>query len=208
MIAINLIGCGGNNNTSAKDSIKEVKQDNNVSENANVKDNEEVSYDVMTFGSYNSKPYRWLILDREDGKILLLSKSLIARNPLVITNDVNSNWENCALREWLNNNCLNNIFNENERAQILETVNKNGNDNATTDKIFLLSEEEINQYFKNNKNLQEYFGSEINDFSNWWWLRTFCDDHKFAKYVNSYGYVEDNEVGNTIGIRAAMWISY
>ena len=199
VIILILIGCG--------------KQLNNEKKNVNetktiyVDDNKDVSYEEMTFGSYNGQSYKWYILDRADGKILLLAKSLIARNPLDITRnkEVDSSWDNCVLREWPNKNCLNDIFNENERKLILETVNENSNDTVTSDRIFLLSEEEIKKYF-NAKQLQEYFGSSMNNVQNWWWLRTFCNDHNYAKYVNSYGSVEDNEVNHNIGIRPAMWI--
>lgn len=82
-------------------------------------------------------PIRWRVLDKEDGKVLLLSDKLLDSfayntNPAQeVLTDVT--WENCSLRTFLNDESENgflSMFTEEERALILTThlENKSANE--------------------------------------------------------------------------------
>ncbi|MBP3696995.1 MAG: hypothetical protein J6J45_05560, partial [Clostridia bacterium] len=65
--------------------------------------------DYITFGSYEQdndlsngkEPIEWLVLDKQDGKVLVISKYALDAKPY---NDeyVDVTWETCTLRSWLN----------------------------------------------------------------------------------------------------------
>ena len=121
-------------------------------------------------------------------------------------------WEQCDLRKWLNGAYLTKTFSVEEQAAIVERVNhtpdnpeyhtKGGND--TTDKIWLLSIGEAEQYFKDaadrrcaptakaraqgaRTSLQTTGGK----CTCWWWLRSPGTDSNAAS-VNSDGSVNCN----------------
>lgn len=125
--------------------------------------------DTVTFGSYpqsdasgNTKePIEWIVLDRQGNKVLLLSKYILDCKSYNNTN-VDITWENCTLREWLNDTFINIAFNNNEQ-NCIETTHINNNDfisergssisiisagNDTNDKIFCISVDELKNYFK------------------------------------------------------------
>ena len=119
--------------------------------------------DTVTFGSYpqsdasgvNKEPIEWLVLDRQGNKALLLSKYILAFKNYH-NEYVDITWENCSLRKWLNNDFMNQAFNANNQNQILTSniINRNNIElstyggNNTSDKIFILSLEDILNYFK------------------------------------------------------------
>ena len=122
-------------------------------------------YDIVKFGHYmqdkmgKKLPVDWIVLDKKDDKVLLFSKYIL---DLQNFNDkyVETSWAECSLRKWLNDEFYNTAFSNEERKQILETINKNKgykefpfydtkDSEDTVDKVFLLSQDEINMYFKN-----------------------------------------------------------
>ena len=121
---------------------------------------------TITLGEYEqdnnlgngTEPIQWIVLDIQDGKALILSKYLI--DTIMYNNKATYiTWENCSLRNWLNNDFLSTAFDGEAQNSILLTNVKNdmgqgldglsvdgGND--TEDHIFLLSFQEVLQYFK------------------------------------------------------------
>ena len=126
--------------------------------------------DYILFGKYKQgNNYRnvredleWLVLAKEDNKILVISKyglefkrfhdvtprEFDRKFPGGVT------WEQCSLRKFLNEEFINNAFSTAEQNQIISTtvtadVNCKGvpPGNDTIDKIFLLSVNEANKYF-------------------------------------------------------------
>lgn len=116
--------------------------------------------DTVLFGSYEQdndtengkEAIEWLVLDKQDGKLLLLSKYALDAMPW---NDESEkvSWETCTLREWLNETFYNTAFSQTEQEQIAVAKVKNkdilkpqsGND--TEDSVFLLSTKEATRYF-------------------------------------------------------------
>jgi hypothetical protein len=157
----------------------------------------------------------WLVLRKEGSRILLLSKD--ALDCLKYSeNSVETTWETCSLRYWLNDNFINGAFSAEEKNMILRaqvTADKNhslgatsGND--TIDKIFLLNSVEANLYFSSNSaracQVTEYCRSRGASETGRWWLRTP------GAYVSNDGTV--NFGGRSVfasvnAVRPALWIS-
>ena len=118
----------------------------------------------ITFGHYpqtangnDNTHIEWLILARDEQKILIVSKYGLDAQPY--NKDYTSvTWETCTLRKWLNGTFYNKAFSSAEQAAILTTNVDNSKSqcysgwntsggNNTEDKVFLLSYAEANKYF-------------------------------------------------------------
>lgn len=118
----------------------------------------------ITFGHYpqtangnDNTSIEWLILARDEQKILIVSKYGLDAQPY--NKDYTSvTWETCTLRKWLNGTFYNKAFSSAEQAAILTTNVDNSKSqcysgwntsggNNTEDKVFLLSYAEANKYF-------------------------------------------------------------
>ena len=112
--------------------------------------------DIIQFGGHN-----WRILDMQGNHALIITENVISHRTYHHTlEDVT--WETSEIRQYLNNTFLG-TFSEAERARIRETTVVNSNNpwdwpdwgghastfggNNTADRIFLLSIDEVLQYF-------------------------------------------------------------
>ncbi len=110
--------------------------------------------DIILFGSYEQdnnfsngkEPIEWIVLSNDGEKILVLSKYALDCKPYN-TNYKEITWENCTLRNWLNDEFYNSAFTSTEMAIIIKSCIEN-NDNSeygtdggndTYDNVFLLS---------------------------------------------------------------------
>lgn len=202
--------------------------------------------ETVTFGSYPQsditgnikEPIEWIVLDRQEGKVLLLSKYVIDYKQYNKTRE-NTTWETCSLQEWLNDEFYRNSFDNEEcnRIQITYLRNKapvmhrtNGG-NDTHDRIFCLSDEEISKYFFNmpwrfefRKKIAtratEYAKSKGHyepDLFNMWysnnseyWLRTPAyKSQDEVECVSRGGFLSvPYYVNQNFGVRPALWVSY
>ena len=195
--------------------------------------------DTFVFGVYEQdnnisngrEDIEWLVLAKEDNRILVISKYALDCKPYN-TEYEDTAWEDCTLRRWLNTDFYNTAFNSGEQnliAQTTVTAEKNtvastnpGND--TTDSVFLLSISEAEKYFVTNEARMcaptEYAiaqGAEtFNEFqvngesSCWWWLRTSGAARGWASRVSYIGSVNvngDYVVSEGYTVRPAMWLS-
>ena len=118
--------------------------------------------EIIQFGS-NS----WQVLDIQNNRALILSEKITERRRFHEKNE-SVTWENCTLRRYLNGEFYNKLSIE-ERSRIIETRIPNNNNqwyntrggNATNDRIFLLSIEEIVKYFGDSGDLRNRKG--------WYW---------------------------------------
>ena len=142
-------------------------------------------------------------------------------------------WETCSLRKWLNVTFLKAAFSSAEQTMIADTnVSADRNPehstdpgNATTDKVFLLSIDEVNKYFKSDETRKcvptDYtIANRIGTSSGitkdgiatcLWWLRTPGVYQRSAAEVYSDGSIvyKGSHVDNfSVGIRPAMWITW
>ena len=168
--------------------------------------------DTVAFGTTD-----WIVLDKQADKVLVLSKYSLEGKSFHDYSMATPGWENCTLRQWLNGEYLNNNFEALERELILsETVSNSANPDSgtvvgsdTTDRLFLLSYEEVMRYMpQNNDRLLTKKDSTINIS---WWLRTAGNTTGKACYVDKNGAI--NTTGDHVfllnsqhHVRAAMWI--
>ena len=95
----------------------------------------------------------WLVLDKDDESILLYRVHALAGKNLAHT-DSDTTWETSCMRAYLNDTYINGAFLPEEAALILpQTIHTEDNGtyqtaggNDTTDRIFLLSVDELEQY--------------------------------------------------------------
>ena len=128
--------------------------------------------DYLTFGTYEQdgdtsngqEPIEWCVLEKQDNKILLISKDVLDYKKFSEDNNVwrwnegfeyhISTWEKSTLRNWLNDVFLNTAFTSEEQEKIqyciVQTPDSpeygySGGDD-TEDKVYILSKDEYDKY--------------------------------------------------------------
>ena len=174
--------------------------------------------------SNGGEPIEWRVLDVESDRALLLSEKLLDYQ-LYHTDYVAVTWEDCSLRQWLNGTFYQEAFSSGDRAKIALTNLSNpdsprygtkGGSN-TMDHVFVLSVDEINEYFNTKPSMIAYttnyshkYGFDDTDHSGRWWLRTPGKWHGLTMRIfgtggiNGFGNRVDDE---TVGVRPAMWVN-
>lgn len=207
-------------------------QSGKSSENVQMADVKAGNY--VTFGAYEQdnnssngkEPIEWLVLAREENKLLLLSRYALATQ-LFSKERKAVTWETSSVRQWLANDFFNTAFSAEEQAQICSvTVPADKNPayntdpgNATQDHIFLLSSKEARTYFPLDNSLlcwpTAHLKSKIKDDladngTCWWWLRTPGESqydtsiaYRSGGGVNDVGLYADTSTG---AIRPTMWL--
>lgn len=170
--------------------------------------------DIIKFGNYENKEIEWYVIGKKNNKILVITKDSIKYKEY---NDWVSDvtWETCTLRKWLNNEFYNSAFSKNQKS-LIETTNVVNNDNMeygtkggnnTKDKVFLLSVDEVYEYFT----FDEYFIREEAGRSYYpWWLRSPGYYQYNAAWVGSDGNVGESgrpAYLERYGVRPVLWIN-
>ena len=190
--------------------------------------------DIITFGHYEqdtntangAEAIEWQVLARENGRILVISKYALecrrfhdGAGPFT--------WETCSLRSWLNGAFFDTAFDGDEQARIpAVTVSADRNPahgtdagSATTDKVFLLSCDEVIRYLPANgsrlcrpTSFAVLHGAYVNNVTGgcWWLLRTPGADRNGAAGVKTTGELcADGSYSNPNddAVRPAIWIT-
>jgi hypothetical protein len=193
--------------------------------------------DIVRLGAHD-----WRVLDVQDGKALIITENIIDFRAYHNTwSEVT--WAHCNLRAYLNETFIE-TFSAAERARIVDTLNVNKGNHwlgtpggvDTTDKIFLLSLEEVVMYFGDSGQLT---GGNP-DSSHWiddryhnsrkavtekdcpgyessypagtpwiWWLRSPGGENRSAAvvYYDGWVYVNGESVSfDIVGVRPALWL--
>ncbi len=193
---------------------------------------------TVTFGRYEqdnntsngAEEIEWIVLkyDKTSQKALLLSKYGLDEKqynatPYYWLNEGYSKkaWEKSTVRAWLNEDFLKLAFDPDEQKAIIATAVDNGQYEKTHDKIFLLSENEANQYLganniQANKQLRVVMptayaiaqgADSLNayDGAGWWLLRS---ETTGVCYILFDGSIQDLARFETSGgcIRPALWL--
>lgn len=149
--------------------------------------------DRVCFGTYeqdgdlagNDEPIIWKVLEIRNSKALFISEFCLENLPYHLENIPEITWENCTLRKWLNNDFYETAFSSDEKLKISEETIINGANTEfkisggrnTQDKVFLLSVDEVNEYFKDDNarraNATEFIISKDvliakNKLCDWW----------------------------------------
>ena len=188
--------------------------------------------DTFIFGSYEQdnntsngkEEVEWLVLAKENGRILVISKYALDCRPYN-TEHAHVTWETCSLRKWLNGTFLNTAFSESERILIPSVVvnaDKNpdystSSGNNTNDQVFLLSVTEASKYFSSDTVRQcqgtnycyaqgAYKGSNGNC---WWWLRSPGQSSYSAANVSYVGAIKssgqyDRQFGSSYTVSSSV----
>jgi hypothetical protein len=183
--------------------------------------------DTIHFGQWD-----WQVLDAQEDKALIITEDIIEMRPYNVDN-TDVTWETCTLRAYLNGEFLEK-FSAKEQARILEVKNTNpcnpwfedikgGND--TPDKVFLLSIEEVVEYFGNSGQLAAitknsgggYIDDQYNDErvakydgeAKLWWLRSPGPRDNYVALVVWDGCISSVNAPvshSEIGVRPALWL--
>lgn len=196
----------------------------------------------ITFGHYPQQrtgsdrmPIEWLVLDRSEGRALLISRCCLDVQPYNTTHQ-SVTWETCSLRNWLNGTFLNKAFSEQEQEAILLTDVENSSiqaggvfrsscGNNTRDKIFLLSTLSAMKYLNANTNFfpskkaealpTDYVRGALKPKSgeagkleaSIWWLRSPGGTQNNAAIIHRDGTIRDRQVEDaSVCVRPAIWV--
>lgn len=171
--------------------------------------------DIVSFGRkpLNGKPFPWLVLDRTQSDLLLLSECELTRAPYdrilhrydpSRPQDDFIRWTECTLRKELNDDWLGRIFSDEETARILEV---RSDPQEAPDRLFLLDEEIFERYMPLMK--EKTFRSHP------WWIRNreFEDDPdddmgKVAFFCNKSFICEMENITDEFSLRPAVWVRF
>ena len=151
--------------------------------------------DTVTFGKGNKNTWKILKLSAEGA--LVINNEIICTKPFD-RNNGETTWNDCSLRSWLNKNYLAENFNPQDINKIIPIML----DDFTTDKVFLLSNDEA-------MNLFPYAAERA--VGSWWWLRSmrsgFISGYAAIVRINGNIDTHGNHVKSPGGVRPAMWIN-
>ena len=194
---------------------------------------------IVSFGHFEQdndlsngpEPIQWIVLDKIDGQLLLLSASCLkgmAYNTAAFTPVT---WETSSLRAWLNEDFFSSAFTEEEKALILTVSNENpdhtivetpgGRD--TRDRVFVLCERDTVIYLNDPVDQEavgkapttEYAkanGLQTDEEGNAsWWLRSPGMYEYIAQFVDQNGEPYTNGASTDIdylcGVRPVLWLN-
>ena len=192
--------------------------------------------DVVKLGSYEQdnntsngkEQIEWIVLAKENGKALLISKYCLDYQ---LYHNVNTaiTWENSSSRNWLNTTFYNSAFSQREKELIINSYLTNhdsiyGNvdgGNNTYDHVFLLSVNEAQTYFSSNNARKAqatqyalskgaYFNKSTNSVT--WLLRTPGDSANVVSYVRLPGDIDldyirySDDAFYYAALRPAIWV--
>lgn len=172
--------------------------------------NADKNYEVLDIAGM-----KWLVLDDRDGKQLVITEQVIGNMAFKAAGG-DSTWEDSDLRTYLNGEFYESTFSDDEKARIEETNTSTpanskygitgGND--TTDRIFVLSAEEAEEYLEGSEYL---IATDASGNPAWYHLRTMGEAKDVQACVNVNGEIDlhgpDGGVTNAEGgIRPVMWI--
>ncbi len=200
--------------------------------------------DIVCLGSYEQdnnewngpESIEWKVLEKEEDRILVLSRHVLDERQydskyarFILSGDQKdldydnpiATWENCSLRQWLNQWFMEYAFEESEQAYILEASigeedhldTEETNESSVTDKIFLLSPEEVTTYFSSRDDRKSMGSQAVSGkedqylYAAGWWTRNASKSGKTALLIDYWGAIEKRSVEERAGVRPAMWIS-
>ena len=187
--------------------------------------------DVIVYGRYEkdndlsngSEPLQWIIIGKEENRMLLITRDSIDR--MAYQKGLDSHyqqpkWSASTVRGWLNSDFIEMAFDESEQKAILltEVDNSECDEENTLDRVFLLSVEEAQRYMPNDAaqatQLTEYARQKRGQLntSEGWMLRTHTTYKSSGQSVYfarenggiSYSYIDGTSY---YCVRPAMWIT-
>ena len=183
--------------------------------------------EIIAFGSYpqeqaESSDIQWLVLAVEEDRTLLISRYCL--DSIQYSTLTPAVWSTSYARSWLNDTFYNTAFSEDAQGQILESELDNpanpetgiSGGEKTTDKVFILSGEEIARYMNSSqiktiatkRSIENgaYLGADQEPY---WWVRTPGHTADTCTHTRTGGLVDysGEKVTVTTAVRPAVWIS-
>jgi len=176
------------------------------------------------------EPIKWIVIAKEEGKVLLLSQSVLDWKPFNQSDDITKpcSWKTSVVRDFLNGSFYETAFSDFIKSKILPSTITNiidfdprnlfsDHNETTTDKVFILSEEEMYKY--NLVNRDNGDSSPTNyarglGANGSYWLR----DIGWSSYgvgwfetsyalENTYAQIKSSGQSINLGDRPAVWIN-
>ena len=172
------------------------------------------SFEQDNTESNGPEDIEWIVLEKSDDRILVTSRYLLDCRRYHSKN-VSVSWATCSLRTWLNETFYQDAFTASEKERILTFSDP---DSVAEDKVFLLSLEQVEQYFTTKSSRicrATKYAVSRNAYVNsstggsWWLLRTAGVDDQHVVSVNSDGTIDytGGKVADNRGtVRPALWI--
>ncbi len=171
--------------------------------------------DTVTYGYAHEKEWKslnenreieWIVLDKQDGKILLITKSWLYKGSFESSVDstwdnTKISWEHCSLRDSLNTWVFENAFVGKTASHILDTETSAG----IYDKLFLLSYDEVVKYFGINDG--DRIISDYGCLSGYYWIRSSNTGEECQFIVYSSGSFGFESAKHELCIRPAIWVN-
>lgn len=192
---------------------------------------------TVKFGQYEQdgnlkngpEEIEWFILDREDDKILLISKYALMHSTYMdisytdICNQATDllSWKDSNPRRILNEEFYHQAFSEKEQQKILLTMiepdiysTEYPSDIATYDHIFILSAKEAEHYFSTDTkrmcDMTKFAFQTTGAKAKWsvWWLRSYAEHPMCLVVIEGDGSIWGKGYDCTCGmdIRPALWL--
>lgn len=186
--------------------------------------------DVIAFGSCEqdndesngAEPIYWYVIDTAPDGVMLMSCDILEK--FIYKLDMMASWSSSGIRHYLNGDFYNNSFTDSERQRILQVtqgpssnaVYGSGDQDTTTDYIYLLNQEEVDSLLTNDMCMatESIYCQKKNVMNrmedNIWFLRVPGYNSANVSYVYADGSI--NYYGCSVsyapcGVRPVMWIS-
>lgn len=173
--------------------------------------------DIVTFGKFEQnnseadgpEPIEWIVMDKQDGRILLLSRHNLYTE-LFGRDNLAGSWRDSTVRKSLNVSFISLAFSPQEQEKICPREFEEAKV-LFSDKVFLLSEDEIESFFPTRESRKamptETCISKSNTLDNAqkWWTRSVTDDYGYL-YVTADGEILATKTDNPLGIRPVLWL--
>ncbi len=178
---------------------KEIKEETETAESVKPKADKK-DFQTVTYGSYNGNALTWFVLKKEDDKSLLITEQGIGEMPFKeATIAEEAYWDESTLRTWLNENFYNAAFSDGQKEGIL-TTEVEDYERVTSDKVFLLSSNQVDEYFPTEESRRIYMGYE-------WWLldnyTTSYDKETINCDTGEHDWLRGNE---SCVVRPVIWV--
>lgn len=181
---------------------------------------------IYVMGTYGGEKIQWRVLKIKGKKALLFSEKGL-ESKVYHGELCDITWEQCDLRQWLNEEFVNIAFSPEEKDRLVKTEVKNPKNleyetdggNSTKDQVFLLCIDEVREYFKTDEERicypTEYAKKQgvwvkEGDGSCIWWIRSPGSLSGSAAKVIDTGFVDgkgSNVNHNFFAVRPAAWIN-
>ncbi len=173
---------------------------------------------TFVFGTYQYESIPWIVLDKQNGRALLIAKYGLETIPYNRSKKL-VNWNNCTLCDWMNDTFYNEAFTSTEQSYI--TYN-----NSVDQKIFALNREEAEKYFSSSNKRRTYATDHAKSQGTYvnangyspWWLRVEGNTQNLITVIDVDGDIDSDyahylDGGSSMGVtldivtaRPAMWV--